>query len=253
MAVTTAADIVRLALKDAGVLGVGQTANAEDTNDTFDTLNLMIGQWNVKRWLIYHLLDLHVVSTGAVSYTVGPGGDFLDDSNTSTNVQRPDRLEDGCFYRQLVTASSPNKIDYPLSILQSREDYSRIGLKQLSTIPQYVFYDATNVNGLGVVYPWPVPQSTIYEIHIAVKDQLSQFANLATTINLPAPYLAALRYNLGVTIKPLYQMQPDPTLTALAMTSLNVIKNSNAQIPRLRIPLALGRGYLYNIFSDRIY
>jgi hypothetical protein len=42
-------------------------------------------------------------------------------------------------------------------------------------------------------------------------------------------------------------------LTVLASTSLNVIKNSNAQIPRLQIPIQLGRGYLYNIFSDRIF
>jgi len=253
MAVTTAADIVRLALKDAGVLGVGQTANAEDTNDVFDTLNMMLGQWNIKRWMIYHLLDLKVVSTGAISYTVGPGGNFLDYTGSSANVQRPDRLEDGCFYRQLITASSPNQIDYPLTILESREDYSRIGLKQLSTIPEYVFYDATNVGGLGVVYPWPVPQAVQYEIHIAVKDQLTQFANLATTINTPSYYIAAMRYNLGATIRPLYQLKPDPTLTSLALTSLNVIKNSNAQIPRLRIPIQLARGWLYNIFSDRVY
>lgn len=275
MAVTTAADIVRLALKDAGVLGIGQSANAEDTNDVFDTLNIMIAGWNVKRWMIFHLLDLSVVSTGAISYTVGPGGDI--------DTPRPDRLEDGCFYRQLVPTSAgvssystydptnsnpidntgilgsgsqaytgffPNQIDYPLEILESREDYSRIGLKPLSTIPQYIFYDAAYP--MGVIYPWPIPSAVKYEIHIAVKAQLTEFANLSDLINLPRQYLGALRYNLGATIRPLYQMPPDPTLTALAMTSLNIIKNSNAQIPRLRIPLQLSRGLLYNIFSGRL-
>ena len=246
MAVTTAADLVRLALKDAGVLGVGQTANAEDTNDVFDTLNLLVGTWNQKRWTLFHLLDLSVVSTGAVSYTVGPGGDI----DTGT-VDRPDRLEDGCFYRQLVSSSTPNQIDYPLQILESREDYSRIGLKQLSTIPQYIFFDAAFP--LGVIYPWPVPLAVQYEIHIAVKAQLAAFANLAQAINLPAIYGAALRYNLGATIRPLYQLPPDPTLTALALSSLNTIKNANAQVPRLRMPRGLIRMGLYNPFSDRLY
>src|ERR1035437_6867747 len=245
MAVTSAADIVRLALKDAGVLGVGQTASAEDTNDVFDTLNLMLAQWSIKRWLVFHELDMSVVSTGAVSYTVGPGGDI----NTGS-AQRPDHLENGCFFRQLITASSPNQIDYPLSILESREDYSRIGLKQLSSIPQYIFYDRTMP--LGSIYPWPVPSAVRYEIHIAVKDQLQQFANLADTISLPNQYKAALRYNLGATIRPLYQMPPDPSLTVLAMTSLNAIKNSNAAIPRLRIPVRIGRGGIYNPYSNRI-
>lgn len=246
MAVTSAADIVRLALKDSGVLGIGQSASAEDTNDTFDTLNMMISGWSIKRWLVYHLLDMWVVSTGAISYTVGPGGDI-----DTGSAQRPDRLEDGNFYRQLITGSSPNQIDYPLRLLQSREDYSRIALKQLSTVPDYIFYDP--VMPLGVIYPWPVPSAVKYEVHILIKDQLQQFANLADPINLPNQYYAALRYNLGATLRPLYQMPPDPTLTVLAKESLNIIKNSNAQIPRLRLPIRFGGSGLYNINSDRIY
>jgi len=246
MMVTTGGDIVRLALKDAGVIGIGQTANAEDTNDVFDTLNMMLAQWSIKRWLVYHLLDLSVVSTGAQTYTVGPGGDI--DTGSS---QRPDRLEDGCYFRQLVSTSTPNQIDYPLILLESREDYSRIALKQLVTFSDYIFYDP--VMPLGVIYPWPIPNSAYYEIHILIKDQLQQFTNLADDINLPNQYIAAMRYNLGVRIRPLYQLPPDQTLAALALTSLNVIKNSNAQIPRLRLPSGLGRGSRYNVYGDRLY
>lgn len=243
MSVTTAGDIIRLALKDSGVLGVGQTASAEDTQDAFDTLNLMLDEWNQKRWMIYHLLDVSVVSTGAQMYTIGVGGDF--------NTPRPDRLEDGCFYRQLLTSGSPNQIDYPLEILESREDYSRIGLKQLQTIPQYVFYDPDYP--LGKVYPWPVPQAVRYEIHLAVKAQLSQFTSTAATIILPPVYLSALRWNLALRLRPMYQLPPDMSVLALAKNSLNTIKNANAQIPRLRMPAGLGRGPLYNIYSDSNY
>lgn len=246
MTVTTAADIVRLVLKDTGVLGVGQTATAEDTNDVFDTMNIMIAEWASKRWLLYHLEDLSKVSTGAQSYTVGPGGDI-----DTGSMQRPDRLEDGCFFRQLITASSPNKIDYPLSILESREDYSRIGLKQLTTIPQFVFYDP--VFPLGVVYPWPVMQATQYELHLLVKSQLSQFDNLADEINLPSQYYGALRYNLGCRVRPMYQMAPDPSLVALATDSLSTIRNMNAAVPRLRMPVGIGRGTKYNLYSDSTY
>lgn len=246
MTVTTPADIIRLVLKDTGVIGVGQTASAEDTNDCFDTMNMMIGEWASKRWLLFQLLDLSVVSTGAITYTVGPGGDI----NTGA-MQRPDRLEDGCFFRQLITASSPNKIDYPLALLQSREDYSRIGLKQLTTIPQYVFYDPGYP--LGTVYPWPVIQPTQYELHILVKSQLSQFANLADSINLPSQYYGAVRYNLACRVRAMYGKQPDPTLLALATDSLSTIRNMNAQVPRLRMPVGIGRGTKYNIYSDSNY
>ncbi len=246
MTVTTPADIIRLVLKDTGVIGVGQTASAEDTNDCFDTLNTMVAEWASKRWLLYHLLDLSIVSTGAISYTVGPGGDI-----DTGSMQRPDRLEDGCFFRQLITASSPNKIDYPLALLQSREDYSRIGLKQLTTIPQYVFYDPTFP--LGTVYPWPVIQPSQYELHLLVKAQLPQFANLADPINLPSQYYGALRYNLACRVRPMYQLPPDPQLIALATDSLSTIRNMNAAVPRLRMPIGIGRGSLYNIYSDQSY
>lgn len=243
MAVTTPAQIIALSLKDAGVVGVGQTAQAEDTTDAFDTVNMMLAQWNRKRWLLFHLIDVAKVSTGAVSYTVGVGGDF--------DTPRPDRLEDGCFFRQLITGSTPNQIDYPLQLLESREDYSRIGLKQLSTIPQYIYYDADYP--LGRVYPWPVVQTALYEIHILLKAQLTQFTSLAQTINLPPEYLAAIRYNLACRLRPMYQLPPDPSVLALAHDSLNLIKNANAQIPRLRMPAGAVRGRKYNVYSDSSY
>ena len=68
---TTPQDIIRAALKKAGVLGVGQSALAEDTNDAYDDMQDMLGQWQRKRWLIWHLVDYSVLSTGAQSYSVG--------------------------------------------------------------------------------------------------------------------------------------------------------------------------------------
>lgn len=246
MTVTTPADIIRLVLKDTGVTGVGQTAQAEDTNDCFDTLNIMLGEWASKRWLIYSLQEYSILSTGAISYTIGPGGDI-----DTGAMQRPDRLEDGNFFRQIITASSPNKIDYPLVLLESREDYSRIGLKQLQTIPQFIFYDPQFP--LGIIYPWPVIPVQQYEVHVLAKVQLSQFSNLADPINLPSQYYGALRYNLACRVRTMYQLPADPQLVALAVDSLNTIRNMNAQVPRLRMPAGLSQGRKYSIFGDYIY
>lgn len=239
---TTPNDIINQALKDAGIVGVGQTAMAEDVNDAFTILNQMLSQWNRKRWLIFHLLDLSVASTGAVSYSVGSGGDI--------DSARPDRLE-AAYYRQIVAQTPPNQVDFPLQILESREDYSRITLKQLVTVPQYVFYDAAFP--LGNVYPWPVIPATNYELHIIVKAQLSKFVSLVQDIQLPDEYEAALRYNLGVRLRPSYQLPADPQLSALAQDALNTIRNANAQVPRLRMPVGLIRPALYNIFGDNSY
>lgn len=233
-------DLIIQALKKAGVLGVGQTAAAEDVNDAFLDLNMMLAQWQRKRWLVYHLVDVATPSTGAQSYSVGIGGDF--------NVARPDRLE-AAFFRQTVQ-SQPAQIDYPLEILEAREDYDALALKQLTAFPSAIFYDAAFPT--GAVYPWPIPQAALYEIHLTVKAQLGQLAALAVPINLPPEYQAALLWNLAARLRPSYQMPPDPTITTLALDALNIISNANAQVPRLRLPADLLRPGVYNPLSDQI-
>lgn len=239
---TTSGDIITLALKDAGILGVGQTALAEDSNDALTRLNGMLALWQRRRWLVWSLQDYAKISTGAQSYTVVSGGDF--------DVPRPDRLEDGCFVRQINTGSQAS--DYSLTLIESREDYSQISLKTLQGGPPgYIFYDSANPTGR--VYPWPIPQATIYEIHILLKAQLGSFSGLATTFTSPPEYEEAMRYNLAIRLRSAYQMDPDEVLMGLAASALNTIRNANAQIPSLSMPAALmrpiGAGG-YNIYSD---
>jgi hypothetical protein len=239
---TTPQDIIRSALKKAGVLGVGQTALSEDTNDAYYDLQHMLGQWQRKRWLIFHLVEYSCTGTGQLNYTVGPGGQF--DINP-----RPDKIE-SAFFRQLIS-SQPNQVDYPLGIIESREDYNLIALKQLQSFPQYVFYDAAFPTGL--VYPWPLIQSDLYSLHITVKATLSQFTSLNQVIVLPLEYMAALIYNLAVRLRQAYQLPMDPALVGLAKDALNVIRNANTQISRLQIPRELIRPGNYNVYSDTFY
>jgi hypothetical protein len=240
MSFTTPNDLITLAFKDSGVFGIGQTPNAEDTNDAFNRVNMMLAQWQRKRWLIWHLVDTSLVSTGATSYSVGTGGDF--------NIPRPDKIE-SAFFRQInITPLAP---DYPLEIIQAREDYNRITLKGLTAFPQYVFYDSGYPT--GTLYPWPLPQANIYELHITTKAVLSQFTSLSQTIDLPPEYFAAIFYNLCARLRPAYGLAPDPTIVALARDALNVIRMANAQIPRLQMPDGLVTRGVYDIYSDSQY
>lgn len=236
-------DICIAALKKSGVVGVGQNASAMDINDAYADLNNMLAQWQRKRWMVYRLVDISFTSTGAQSYTVGPGGNF--------NVaQRPDKIL-SAYFRQLNT-TSPLQVDYPLKIIDAREDYNQISLKSLTTFPEFVFYDAQYPQGLA--YPWPIIQSGLYELHLTFPEQLGQFTSLSQVISLPLEYLAALEWNLALRIIASYPgVQPSSILVAMAKDSLNVIRNANAQIPLLRIPTILQRRGIYNIYSDMDY
>jgi hypothetical protein len=187
---------------------------------------------------VYHLIDVPFQATGALSYSIGDGGDI--------NTPRPDQIE-AAFFRQ--TAGVPgNLVDYPLNVLYSREEYNRIALKSMQSFPSMLFYDSGFP--LGNIFIWPVP-TNLYEIHLSLKAQLQTFSNLSDTFNFPPAYHRALRYNLAIALRESYQLDPRPTLINLAKVALNAIKNSNAQIPTLQLPRFLtGANRPYNYLSD---
>src|SRR5271166_2404646 len=123
MPTPTAGDIVRDCFKKAGILGTGQTLDADDLNSGFIDLNDMLAQWQRKRWLIWHLVDKFVVSTGQKSYTIGSGQNF--------DVMRPDRLEHAYVVQLVQSPGLP--VSFPLRLLQSHEDYADVALKDLGS------------------------------------------------------------------------------------------------------------------------
>ena len=256
---TTARDIITAALEDVGVVGLGQTPLGEDMEFGLIRLNRMIGQFNRRRWLIYHLVEITCISTGNQTYSVGPGGDF--------NVSRPDRLEDGCFFRRNIsngpdfnidfnldlgpaTSVGSGQVDYPLTLIEARETYNRIALKGLTTWPSDVFYDASFPNGTLHIYP--VPAAGVFELHLLLKDSLQTFATPNTVLAMPVEYEEALEYNLALRFCAKYQLDASKEIAGLARAALSTIRSANSQVPLLRMPRRLtGRGGRYNIYSDR--
>lgn len=237
---TTARDVITQAMKDIGAIGVGQTPSAEDITDGFVRLNGMISQWAQKRWIVYHLINQVFTATGAVSYSIGLGGDI--------DTTRPAKVQ-AAFFR-LQTSGSGNAVDYQLEVLNAREDYNRIALKQMNSFPVCLFYDSGYP--LGHIYIWPVPNSS-YEIHLTLKQPLTQFTNLSDTVVFPPEYEEAMRLNLAVRLSIPFQLPIQPQLAVMAKASLNVLRQANAQIPLMRFPSDLpGKaGGRYNIFSDQ--
>lgn len=241
MADPTVTDILTLCLQDAGVTGQGQSPQAEDAKNALTRLNYMIAEWRRSRWLVFQLKNYSVLSTGAQTYTVGPGGDM-----DTVSFQRPDRLE-YAYFRQVIP-SVPNQTDYPLEILTSWEDYNRIGLKKLGTFPTCIFYD--NGYPLGTIYPWPIPQADLYTIFITVKSELVGDLDFNDDLILPQEYYSAIHWNLTVRLRTAYDLPPKPADIALAKNALNVLRGGNAQIARLVMPGELLRPGIYNPYSD---
>lgn len=247
--ITNPNKLLRLAFKDAGLLALGQTLSPEDLQEGLDRLNMMLSQWAMQRYMVYRLEDVFVTSTGVLSYTIGPAEPLPAPAPDIVYGNRPDQIE-AAYARQLSnTGGSP--VDYPLGVLNARENYAQISLKTLGTFPQYCWYDPDLP--YGKIYPWPVPQASLYEIHVLVKVALNVSLAAADDIILPDVYMAAIHYNMAVRLGIAYRMPVGDDLKGMARDSLSTIRESNTQIPTLSMPTELMRGGIYNPYSDQTY
>lgn len=258
--------LVSAALKKCGALARGTALSGEDYSDALIELNVMLAEWTEMQSLVYVTTTLSLVSNGSPAYTLGPNQAFAI-------AQRPARILKG-YCRQLVQAEeSANAFsndfnqdfqvqipagtytgsvnpDYPLEILNSRQDYDEITTKGITTLPSYLYYEPQWP--VGVVYFWPIPLATIYELFITVLVPLDVVTPQMKVLNFPPVYYGAVIYNLARRLAISYGMQPDPRLEALAKTSLNTLRKTNTRIARLKMPSALVRPGIYNPYSDQV-
>jgi hypothetical protein len=271
MAITTTGDLIGLALRSVGVTGVGQSPTAADANDCLAYLTMTVAQWQRKRWLVWDLADTAIVSTGASSYTVGPTGTFpmarpdkveaafarlipsasisgtfvndggvltISGSSLPTSPGLPGTYWNNggvvCVVSGTSAASTTGYLDFPLSIIESREDYYQIGLKSLSSVPLAVFYESAWPT--GVLRYWPIPAAATYELHIATKAVLPVYVGLTDALGVPPEYIEALLYSLAVRISMNYAQQPNPGHVAAMKAAMNTIRIANTQISTLSMP-----------------
>lgn len=228
VAVDNVGQLIVNALQDGGIIGIDEDPEQLVIDKAFRHVNWLLAQWARKRWLVYSLSEYSWVSTGAQTYYVGQG-------QTVPINPRPDRLE-YAFLRFLSVTGQPSQfpVDIPLDIISSKEDYSRITVKSIGTLPWRIFYDPQWP--VGVLFPWPVPQQGLYEIHVGFKTVLPRFQSLQQQINFPPEYETALNWCLARVLRTAFTLPPDPQINAFAREALNVMRQANQAVWTLRMP-----------------
>lgn len=223
----TVTSIVKLALKDAGVIGGRETPTDDEMQDAMDTLNQMLAMWRTQSLTVYCQKQEVIPVTGATTYTIGTGGNL--------SVERPVSV-DGVFWRL-------NGVDTPLSQITSFEDYQDIGVKSLQGMPSDYYYLPSYP--LGVLYVFPIPASG--SLYLTLKQPMPVYTTINDSISLPPEYEGAIRWNLAEMLCATFGMSITPEIDKFSRQTKRALKINNTQIKSMRMPDAVMTTTLYNI------
>lgn len=197
---TNARSIIEQAARKIHVLGRGQTLDADQVNTALSALNNMLGEWSAELGAIYNSTkETFTLSPLTTSYTIGSGGSF--------NTEKPIAIE-----AAFITIAT---LDYPLKMLNAVE-YSQIGYKNLSSIPDSLYFEDNTP--LGKLYLYPVPASA-YTITLYSRKAITEFLDLTTDYTLPTGLENALVWNLAVVLCPEYEKEPSAVVVSQSRKS----------------------------------
>jgi hypothetical protein len=226
---TTVLSVITDALADANVTDRGETPSANDSQTALDLLNQMLAMWQVDNVTVYAQQRTSFSPSGALSYAVGTG--------QTVNMARPARI-DRAYWRL-------DGIDYPITLLDTFEQYESIEQKTQAGEPQFAFYLPSYANGTLYLYPQP-STGTMY---LVTQVTLPASNALADTLTLPPEYVLPIRSNLTVLVCGAYQAPVKPAIAATAMSSLRLLKRNNLRIQPLVMPGSIPVGTRSNIIS----
>lgn len=232
---TTAGDIINGSLRLLGILAEGETPSAETSQDALNAMNQMIDSWNTERLAVFSTQDqVETWPPSTRSRTFGPTGDIVGN--------RPILIDDSTYFRDPASG-----ISYGLKLI-NQQQYNGIAVKTVtSTYPQVLWVNMTYPDIEMYVYPVP---TKVLEFHIVSVQELTQPANLSTTLAFPPGYLRCFRYNLACEMAPEFGVEPPPTVGRIAMTSKRNLKRINNPDDIMSLPYSIvGTRQRFNIFA----
>lgn len=218
----TAQVLINAALVKLGILEQGGVPSASDSAECLADLNDMIQQWHLQNKFIWQVVSTNwsLVANTAI-YTIGTGGTF--------NGPRPTAIE--AAYISFVGPGT-HLITSRLNMLTVKEYNDISDLSATAELPQGLYYD--HASPLGSLYLYPIPRVTVAtSLQLLTWAQLSQYATLATSADLPDGYSEAIKHALCLRLMPMYGVAVSSELgqliSALALQAEKTITDLNAR------------------------
>lgn len=227
----TAADLIKYAMHELGVLGAGKTPTANEQTDCLFMLNAMLETWSNDSLLVPFRTQISHTLDGSTSYTIGSTGDI--------SATRPTYIDSAYVTK--------NSTDFPVTVLRDRSAYDRISDKDISGTPRFIYYEPTLSD--GTLYVYYAGDST-HTLYLNTRGQLTEFTDTTTDIALAPGYKEAIYSNLAISVAPMFEVSVTQETVKKAKDSKSAIKRLNRQIPLMQYDPAIPSRGGYNIEQD---
>ncbi len=235
MSITTARDIIRFALNEIGVIASGETPSAQDAQDSFDKLNLLVDEWAGENLMHSSFTqESFALSANTYSYNIGSGQTF--------DTTKP-------FFIKSAFIRDASGGDYDLSV-KNKNDYNSIFDKDLQSRPTELFYDPVDTqqaNQYGTILLYPNPDAA-YTLFLTSQKPFTEFSSINASVTFPPGYKIAFIENLAVSLCTMFGKDIPVGLAVRAKSSKDNIKIINSRNRSkdvyLSIPGNINNGYI---------
>lgn len=227
----TAQTLITGALKLIGALAQGETPPAADVQDGLVILNGLMDAWRAERLTILNTTrNVYTLTAGTQTYTLGPTGSGA--TLICTSQTRPIWLQNA----SIIPAGTDPAVEIPID-LWTDQDWATQRVKSVqSSIPTAVYYNEDFPT--GSLSFWPVPNVACQAV-LYWPQALVEFATLTGEYALAPGYEDAIKYNLAVRLAPEFGRPLDPTVAALAVNALAIVKRANKTLYDMRCDPAI--------------
>lgn len=212
MAAYTAQTLINNALTNLGVLEQGGTPSVSDSTESLTRLNYGIQQWRIQKKFVWsYSIAAYALTANQSKYPIGPT------AASPFNVPRPTFIQEASI--QIGTGPV-----VPLEKFTQAQYRTIKDLTATAQTPQIIYND--RASPLSNLYLWPVPLvGSATNLILDTWAQLSDYATLSTSADLPDGYPEAITGMLGVRLLSMFGMTTGPVAEMVSSIALEAEKN----------------------------
>lgn len=180
-------DLVKLALRECGIVSLGDTINAAITQEALLILNSIRAEWSLNVRNYVHFDEVYTATENKTHITLGDGGDIPKRPHHITQVV-------------VISGLPGTSVNYSIPV-GTYEEYRRLAIQNIFAIPSKCYVDTS----FPLQNVWFYPGlATGWSVRVEGMSYMTEYENITDPYIDPPEYFSALYLHLALRIAPKY-------------------------------------------------